>query len=181
MLITALQKNTRQTPRKVRLVANAVKKLPLEQAIKQLAVVEKRASLVIMKVLRQALANAWHNHGLKLGDLKLKSILVEVGPTYKRFNAVSRGRAHGIFKRSCHIRVILESKEAKPKVQAKQAEPVIKAKKKTKEEAIEETKAVKPTVESKIPAAQDMKKVAVDKGAKGKSHITRTKSFGGRS
>src|SRR3972149_706954 len=98
MLITAEQKNTRQSPRKVRLVVNVVRKLPLEQALRQLAVMEKRASLVVTKVIRQALANAKHNHRLELADVELKNILVNAGPVYKRWQAVSGGRPHAIRK-----------------------------------------------------------------------------------
>lgn len=111
MLIIAEQKNTRQTPRKVRLVTNSVRKLPLVNAIKQLAVLERKASLMVMKVVRQAIASAQHNHGLSIDDLKLKNIIVNEGTTYKRFRAVSRGRAHNILKRTCHIRVILETQD----------------------------------------------------------------------
>lgn len=107
MLITAEQKNSRQSDRKVLLVANAVKKLSVEAALKQLAVMEKKASVVVLKVLSQAIANATHNHGLKLADLHIHSIIVGAGTSYKRFRAVSRGRAHSILKRTCHVRVTL--------------------------------------------------------------------------
>jgi large subunit ribosomal protein L22 len=107
MLITAEQRNSRQSDRKVSLVANSVKKLSIEGAFKQLAVMEKKASIVVMKVLRQAVANATHNHGLALADLKIQSILVNGGQMYKRQRAVSRGRGHAILKRTCHVKVIL--------------------------------------------------------------------------
>ena len=109
MLITAEQKNSRQSDRKVRLVANSVKKLSVPAALKQLAVMEKKASTVVMKVLSQAIANAVHNHGLTLNDLTIQSILVNSGTHYKRFRAVSRGRAHSILKRTCHVKVTLTS------------------------------------------------------------------------
>ena len=111
MKIRAEQKNTRQTPRKVRLVANQVKDLSLEKALRQLAVMERRAATVILKVKRQAIANATNNHGLKFEDLELDNIIIKKGPTYKRFRAVSRGRAHRILKRSCHVEVTLKTKE----------------------------------------------------------------------
>jgi large subunit ribosomal protein L22 len=111
MEITAEQKTTRQAPRKVRLVANSVRKLPLEQALRQLAMMEKRASLVVTKVIRQALANAKHNHRLEMTDVELKNILVNAGPVYKRWQAVSRGRAHSIAKRTSHVKVILVTKD----------------------------------------------------------------------
>jgi large subunit ribosomal protein L22 len=109
MLIKAVQKNTRQAPRKVRLIANTVKKLPLEQALKQLAVIERKATVVVGKVVRQAVADAMNNHGYQFSDLLLDSITVNEGPRYRRFQAVSRGRAHGITKRTCHITVVLRT------------------------------------------------------------------------
>lgn len=111
MKIRAQQNNTRQTPRKVRLVANQVKDLSLEKALRQLAVIERKAATTILKVVRQAVANATNNHGLKFEDLELDSIIVKKGPTYKRFRAVSRGRAHRILKRSCHIEVTLKTED----------------------------------------------------------------------
>jgi len=113
MLITATQKNTRQTPRKVRLIANTVRKLSLEQALKQLAVIEKRATIVVLKTIKQAIANAMNNHGYAFEDLELVNILVTQGPRYKRFNAVSRGRAHSIVKSTSHITVTLRAGEKK--------------------------------------------------------------------
>jgi large subunit ribosomal protein L22 len=111
MKIRAEQKNSRQSPRKVRLIANQVKDLPLEEAFKQLALIEQKAALVILKTLRQAVANATHNHQLKFGDLEIDQILVKTGPTYKRWQPVARGRAHQILKRTAHIEVVLKTKD----------------------------------------------------------------------
>jgi large subunit ribosomal protein L22 len=142
MEIIAKQKNTRQSPRKVRLVANTVRKMPLKQALEQLQVMERRASLVVTKVIRQALANAWHNHNLSADEVSLKNILVETGPTYKRWQAVSRGRAHNIFKRTSHIKVILESK-ADIKMEQKQAKAPVKKAAAKKKEADQDKQAAK--------------------------------------
>ncbi len=115
MQIQARQSYSRQTPRKLRLVANTVKKLPLEQAIRQLAVIERKSTLVIMKVMKQAIANAINNHHLQFSDLVLKDIHVTEGPRYRRYQAVSRGRAHEIIKRTSHVTVTLVTKdEVKP-------------------------------------------------------------------
>ena len=111
MQIKAVQKYTRQTPRKVRLVANQVKDLSLEEAMKQLGVIEKRATDVIAKTMKLAIADATHNHGYQVSDLAIESILVTEGPRYSRFRAVSRGRAHGVIKRTCHVTVILKTQE----------------------------------------------------------------------
>lgn len=147
MIITATQKNTRQTALKVRLVANQVKDLPLIDAINQLGVMQKKASLVVLKVIRQAVANAVHNHGFNIQELSLKSIIVTPGPTYKRFRAVSRGRAHNIFKRTCHVSVELEAGVApevvkKEKTEDKKVEKKAEVKKETK-------KVTKKTVSKK--------------------------------
>lgn len=136
MTIMATQKYTRQTPRKVRLVANTVKKLPLEQALRQLSVMERRASLVVMKVLKQAMANAMNNHGLKFDELVLSNILITEGPRYRRFNAVSRGRAHGIIKRTSHISVTLTTKD---EVAATVTNPAV-----AEAEVVSESKTAKP-------------------------------------
>ena len=154
MIITATQKNTRQTALKVRLVANQVKKLSLANAIAQLGVIQKKSTLVILKVIRQAIANAMHNHGYTLEELTLKNITVAPGQTYKRFRAVSRGRAHTIFKRSCHVSVELEAGVARKVVSEKKA---------SKKEAAQ----VEKTVESSTaPAEKSAPKKAVKKIAK---------------
>ena len=111
MTITATQKYARQAPRKVRLVANSVRKMKLEEAVRQLGVMDRTASILVLKVIRQAIANAINNHNLKFEELELKNILVDGAATYKRFRAASRGRGNSIFKRSSHVTVILEKPE----------------------------------------------------------------------
>lgn len=109
MIIKATQKYTRQAPRKVRLVANTVRKLSLKAAFEQLSIMPRDASIVVMKVLRQAVANATHNHNIRFDELTIKSILVDEAPRLRRFRAVSRGRAHSIIKRSSHVSVELQT------------------------------------------------------------------------
>lgn len=142
MQITVVQKSVRQSPRKVRLVVNAVRKLSLEQAILQLGQIQRRSTLVVLKTLRQAVANAQHNHGLSASDLKIVSIQVGEGTRFKRFQPVSRGRAHSIVKRSCQITVILETTEsAKPEEKkAKIVEPTKKVAESVKTEISEKIK-----------------------------------------
>ena len=111
MQIIAEQKNVRQAPRKVRLVANQVKKMDLQSAVVQLGSMERRASEVILKVIKQAVANATKNNGLSVENLQLADIIVSDGMVLKRMRAASRGRGHSIEKRTCHIRVILENKQ----------------------------------------------------------------------
>ena len=157
MIITATQKNTRQTARKVRYVADVVKKMSIEDALKQLAVMERRASLVILKTLRQAIANATNNHQLSLDELKIKNIVVDVAPTYKRWRAVSRGRAHTILKRSCHIKVELEKKEPVKKEPVKKEDKSIK--KDQEEKKLAKTKKTTKTTKT-TKAKKSTKKVS---------------------
>ncbi len=135
MIVRATQTYTRQAPRKVRLVANTVKKLSLKAALEQLAVMPRDASVVVMKVLRQAIANAIHNHNIAFEELSIKSILVDEGPRYKRFRAVSRGRAHSIVKRTSHVAVVLQTNEAVVTQQETPKEVAV-------NEVVESTKAV---------------------------------------
>lgn len=118
MLIKAEQKFSRQTSTRLRLVAAAVKKLSPAVAIEQLRFMDLKAAETVLFVMKQAVANATNNLGLSADALTIKEIVVGEGPQYKRFQPVSRGRAHSILKRSAHIRVVLESQEVgvtKPK------------------------------------------------------------------
>ena len=150
MLIKTVQKYTRQSPRKVRLVANQVKDLSLEKAMKQLEIIEKRPTEVIAKTIKQAIADATHNHGYQVSDLSIESILVTEGPRYRRFQAVSRGRAHGIIKRTCHITVILKTQDDAKAVKTA--------------EAVAATKEIAPVAESTTSAA-DVKTAEMDNAA----------------
>ena len=127
MIIKAEQKNTRQTSRKVRLVADVVKKMSVADAIKHLAVIDRKASLLVLKVLRQAVANAMNNFHLAISDLEIDNIIVNDGPALKRWRAVSRGRAHTILKRTCHVRVDLRTKKESKPTEVKKTEVVAEA------------------------------------------------------
>lgn len=178
MLIKAEQKNQRQTARKTRLVAEAVKKMPIEQALRQLAVMDRRASLAVLKVLRQAIANAMHNHGLAFADLEIADIRVDEGPTYKRWRAVSRGRAHTILKRTSHIKVELKTKEV-PAATAKseaaaaaKSEVTVKAENKSKAKSVvtekktaQAVKKAEPAKKANKTASKEVKNTAAKKAA----------------
>ena len=96
----------------MKLVAMQVKDLSLQAAIAQLGVIDRRATLPILKVIKQALANALNNHHLPATDLELANIIVKDGVVYKRMRAVARGRGHSIEKRSCHVQVVLRTKQS---------------------------------------------------------------------
>src|SRR3989344_5701707 len=111
MLIKAEQKYIRMSPRKVRLIADSIRGLPVNAAVVTLERMNKYAAVPVRKPLSQAIANAVNNHGLKEDILTLKSVEVGEGANLKRWQPVSRGRAHSILKRTSHIRIILEAQE----------------------------------------------------------------------
>lgn len=118
MLIKAESKFIRTSPRKLRLVADLIRPMSLNEAVIVLTHLKKRAATPMLKTLKQAIGNAVNNHNLPKDLLTIQSIEVNEGPTYKRFRPVSRGRAHSIFKRTSHIKIILKS-EPKPKSKSK--------------------------------------------------------------
>lgn len=111
MEIIAESKFVRMSPRKVRLVAEAIKKLSPEEALTTLSVIEKRAAKVLAKTLKSAIANAVNNAKLAKDTLRIKAITANEGARLKRFRAAARGRVRPYLKRSSHIRVVLEGKE----------------------------------------------------------------------
>lgn len=101
----------RVAPRKVRIVADLVRKLSLEDALKTLTLLKKRGSVSLEKTLRSAIANAETNNNLKRETLTIKSIDVLEAPSYKRFHPSTRGRVHPYKRRGSNIKIVLESKE----------------------------------------------------------------------
>lgn len=167
MLIKATQKYNRQAPRKVRLVANAIKGLAVPKAIEQLGLLERRASMVVLKVLSQAIFNAQNNLGLDVGDLKIHSVLVNSGPSYKRFQPVSRGRAHSILKRTCHVEVTLvapdknisatQANQSQSKLSEVESKKVVAKADKPKSKPLQKTVKPKPILSTSIKASTGVK------------------------
>ncbi len=106
MDFTALAKYIRMSPRKVRLVAGHITKLAVKDAHIALSAVPRRASGPLADILQSAVANAKQKQASEDG-LWVSRIDVMVGPSMKRWRAVSRGQTHGYKKRMTHIRVIL--------------------------------------------------------------------------
>ena len=90
---------------KCRLVADLVRGLPVEKALNILNFSTKKAAVIVKKTLESAIANAEHNDGADIDELKVKSIYVEKGAILKRFTARAKGRGDRISKQSCHIYV----------------------------------------------------------------------------
>jgi len=90
---------------KGRLVADQIRGLPVDQALNILAFSPKKGAAVIKKVLESAIANAEHNEGADIDELKVAIITVDQGPSMKRFMARAKGRGNRINKQTCHIAV----------------------------------------------------------------------------
>jgi len=108
MATTAKLRQARITPQKARLVADQIRGLPVDKAINLLTFSNKKAASLIKKVLESAIANAEHNDGADVDELKVKTIMVDEGPIMKRFMPRARGRANQIFKRTSHVTVVVE-------------------------------------------------------------------------
>jgi len=117
MEIVAQTKSVRVSSRKVRLVADAIRKLSVQDAIKALEIIKNRGAYSLEKTLKSAIANAINNAQLLEETLFIKSIDVDNGSTLKRFHASTRGRIHPYKRRSSHIRITLAVKSTN-KVQA---------------------------------------------------------------
>lgn len=102
----AVLKNYRQSPRKVRLIADLVRGKKVKDALTTLQFVDKRASEPFAKVIRSAAANA-AQAGKNGNELKITKVTVDKGPTMKRFKPRARGSASRINKRNSHIVVEL--------------------------------------------------------------------------
>jgi len=100
-------------PRKVRLVIDLIRGLPLAEARNQLKFVHKRAAKPILKLLESAVANAKNNFNLDENNLYIKKITADEGPKLKRWRPRAYGRATQILKRSTHVTIILDEMEKK--------------------------------------------------------------------
>lgn len=100
----------RISPQKCRLVADQIRGLPVEKALQLLAFSPKKGADIVKKVLESAIANAEHNDGADIDELKVSCIFVDQGPTLKRMHARAKGRGNRILKRTSHITVMVADK-----------------------------------------------------------------------
>lgn len=101
----AVLKGARISAQKARLIADQVRGKPVEEALDTLTFSTKKAAHLVKKVLNSAIANAEHNEGADVDELRVSSIYVDEGTTMKRIMPRAKGRADRIFKRTCHITV----------------------------------------------------------------------------
>ncbi|MEW5770694.1 MAG: 50S ribosomal protein L22 [Pseudomonadota bacterium] len=105
MQVSAILRGTRLSAQKARLVADLVRGKSVDQALNILTFSPQKAAFTIKKVLESAIANAEHNEGADIDELKVKTIYVDQGPVLKRFTARAKGRGNRISKPTCHITV----------------------------------------------------------------------------
>ena len=105
--VRAVAKYIRTTPRKMRLVADMIRGKSAQEAWNILEFTPKRATGPMKKVLESAIANAQNNNDIAPDTLKVWRVMVDEGPTLKRFRPRARGRASAIKKRTCHITVVV--------------------------------------------------------------------------
>jgi large subunit ribosomal protein L22 len=111
MEVAAKLSQAPMSAQKVRLVADQVRGLPVARALDILAFSPKKAAKLVRKVLLSAMANAEHNNGADIDELKLSTIFVDEGVTFKRIQPRAKGRANRILKRTCHITVKVQAVE----------------------------------------------------------------------
>jgi len=107
MIVSATLKNASFSAQKGRLIADQIRGLEVEKALQLLAFSTKKAAFTVKKVLESAIANAEHNNGADIDELKVKTVFVNEGRTMKRFHARAKGRGNRILKRTSHITVMV--------------------------------------------------------------------------
>lgn len=105
METTAVTRGVRISAQKARLVADMIRGKPVAQAIDTLTFLNKKAAVIIKKTVESAIANAEHNDGADIDELKITTIYVDKGQSLKRFSARAKGRGNRIEKQTCHITV----------------------------------------------------------------------------
>lgn len=116
------QKFVRETPRKLRLVADMVRGLPANDVVAFLPFVQKAAAQTIEKAVKTALAAA-KEKGESPDSLVIKEIQINEGPRLKRWRAGARGRAKPYVRRMSHVKIVLEKKADTPKVEPSKDKP----------------------------------------------------------
>jgi len=151
------------SPRKLRLVADLIRKARVDVALEQLKFSSKNAALPISKLLNSAIANAVHNHNFNKEDLVVKAITVDGGPMMKRMMARAQGQGQIIRRRMSHINIVLESK---PKTKSKKARSIFARTTATPATAKEKEAKNEVTEEGKIESRNDTARTAPKSGEK---------------
>ena len=107
MQVSSKLRYARISAQKCRLIADQIRGLPVDQALQNLTFSTKKGAKLVKKVLESAIANAEHNEGADIDDLKVSTVFVDEGPTMKRIRPRAKGRAYRILKRTSHITVMV--------------------------------------------------------------------------
>ena len=111
MEVSATLKYARLSAQKCRLVCDQVRGMTVDRALDLLRFSPKTAATIIKKVLESAIANAEHNQGADIDELKIAKISADQGPSQKRMSARAKGRGVRILKQTCHITIIVSDQE----------------------------------------------------------------------
>jgi len=103
METTATIRGVRISAQKARLVADLIRGKSVAQALNILTFSPKKAADILKKALESAIANAEHNDGADIDELRVTTIYVDKGQSLKRFSARAKGRGNRIEKQTCHI------------------------------------------------------------------------------
>ena len=107
MEVAARMKYARLSAQKCRLICDQIRGMPVDRALDTLKFSVKKAAAIVKKVLESAIANAEHNEGADIDELKVAKIFADQGSTYKRMHARAKGRGDRILKPTCHITVVV--------------------------------------------------------------------------
>lgn len=113
MEVAARLRHARVSPQKARLVADQIRGLPVEKAFTVLEFSLKKTGDILNKLLHSAIANAEHNHGADIDELRVATIFVDEGPVMKRMMPRAKGRGNRILKRTSHITIIVSDDYAR--------------------------------------------------------------------
>jgi large subunit ribosomal protein L22 len=162
------------SPRKLRLVADTIRKSRVDAALEQLKFSSKNAALPISKLLNSAIANAVHNHNYNKEDLVVKMITVDGGPVMKRMMPRAQGQGSIIRRRMSHINIVLESR---PKTKSKKTRSIFTRTATTPKDATVENKTGETEVaqEGKTDVKNDAPRTAPKSGEKMKKQTNTLK------
>jgi len=105
MRVAATLRYARISPQKCRLVADIIRGKSVDDALRSLTFSPKKSARIVKKVLESAIANAEHNHGADIDELKVAVIFIDEAPIFKRYQPRAKGRSSRIIKRNSHITV----------------------------------------------------------------------------
>ncbi|NCB37909.1 MAG: 50S ribosomal protein L22 [Erysipelotrichia bacterium] len=160
----AVLRNIHSSPKKLRLIADAIRGKSVDEALSILQFMQKGGAPTLLKLLKSAIANAGSNHELRADDLYVAKITIDGGATMKRFMARARGRACRIRKRTSHAKIVLREKFSMAKIAVSEKTQSAAAAKTTKKASTAKTAGKTTAAKAEKPAAA--KKTATKKTTK---------------